>query len=448
MTAAPPASRLRGATSARSLDVAPGERAAVLWSFTYFFCLLASYYLLRPVREEMGITAGIDRLPWLFTGTFLVMLLVAPLFGALAARCPRRTLLPLTYAAFILCILVLFGLLRSGAGGGWGPAAFFIWLSVFNLFVVSVFWSFMADIWREEQARRVFGLIAAGGSTGALVGPALAAVLARPLGPLNLLPVAAATLAGALLCVARLRRWAVVHGAPANARGEDPEGPLRGSPLAGLTRLTRSRYLAAISGFVLLSTSLATVVYFQQAHLVRASSEDPGERTALFALMDLAVNVLTLGGQVFLTGRLVRTLGLPGTLAVLPALSVVGFALLARVPTLGALVGFQVLRRAAQYAVAGPAREMLFTVVDREAKYKAKNVIDTVVVRGGDALAGWALAGARGAGVGTAGLAALALPLAGLWVAVAWSLGRHEERLRTTDSVSPAAHWEVIRTGA
>ena len=208
------------------IAVRRGEAPAAVWSFAYFFCVLASYYMLRPVREAFGAAAGVEGLPWLFTGTFLAMVAAVPVFGALAARFPRRTLLPVIYTFFIACILALFALLRSGAAAPWAPAAFFIWLSVFNLFVVSVFWSFMADVWHEEQARRLFGVIAAGGSAGALAGPAVTAYLAGRVGPVNLLPIAAVVLAGALVCIVRLRRWA------GGRRSTRPEGMSRADEAA------------------------------------------------------------------------------------------------------------------------------------------------------------------------------------------------------------------------
>jgi AAA family ATP:ADP antiporter len=415
----------------RATAVRPGEGAAALWSFGYFFCILASYYVLRPVRDEMGVAAGVERLPWLFTGTFLAMLATVPVFGALAARYPRRTLLPVVYAFFIACIVGLFALLRSGAAPRWAPAAFFIWLSVFNLFVVSVFWSFMADIWREEQARRLFGFIAAGGSAGALVGPALTAVLAPRIGPANLLPIAAAILAGALVCIARLRRETSGHGAGVRpSHTADDEAAVGGSALAGLTRVLRSSYLLGICAFVALGTALGTFVYFQQASILRAAFADPGQRTAVFATIDLAVNALTIGTQLFATGHLVKRFGLSRVLPVLPVLSVAGFAALAVMPTPTILIGFQVLRRAAQYGIAGPTREILFTVVPREDKYKAKNFIDTVVYRGGDAVTGWAFAGLMAVGLEMTGVALVALPVAAAWIATAVYLGRREEALR------------------
>jgi AAA family ATP:ADP antiporter len=410
----------------RAVGVRPGEGAAALWSFAYFFCLLASYYVLRPVREEMGIAGGVERLPWLFTATFVAMLAATPVFGALAARYPRRTLLPVVYVFFIACMLALWAWLRGAAAPRWAPGAFFVWLSVFNLFVVSVFWSFMADVWREEQARRVFGFVAAGGSAGALVGPAITAALAHRIGPVNLLPLAAAILAAALVCIARLRRWALARERDARAA----EAPLGGDALAGVTHVLRSPYLGGIAVFSVLATVLATFVYFQQAHIVRASFADPARRTTVFALMDLAVNTLTIGGQLFVTGRLVEHAGLPATLAMLPALSLVGFGALAAAPALGVLVVYQVLRRAATYAIAGPASQVLFTVVSREEKYKAKNFIDTVVYRGGDAASSWVFAGLTGLGLGLTGIALLALPLTALWLAMAVYLGRRQEALR------------------
>jgi AAA family ATP:ADP antiporter len=376
----------------------------------------------------MGAASGPERLPWLFTATFLTMLAAVPAFGWLAARVPRRRLLPVVYGFFILCILALFGLLRSPGAGRWAPGAFFVWLSVFNLFVVSVFWSFMADIWREPQARRLFGFIAAGGSAGALVGPALSAALAPRLGPVNLLPLAAVLLSGALLCIFRLRR---LPPAPdARVRAAAGEAAIGGGVLTGITRIVRSPYLAGIAVFVVLATALATLLYFQQVEIVRRAFPDPGRRTAVFASMDAAVNALTIGAQLAATGRLVRRFDLPRVLAVLPALSLAGLAALAWSPTAAVLIPVQVLWRATQYGIAGPAREMLFTVVSREDKYKAKNVIDTVVYRGGDALSSWTFAALAASGVGWTGLAVVAMPLAAGWLAVAVFLGRRQTLLR------------------
>jgi ATP:ADP antiporter, AAA family len=421
----------------RIAGIRPGEARAALWSFAYFFCLLCSYYVLRPVRDEMGVAEGLERLPWFFTATFVTMLAVAPIFGALAARYPRRTLLPVVYGFFIATILGFFVVLRGGLSPGWAPGAFFVWLSVFNLFVVSVFWSFMVDVWSDEQARRLFGFIAAGGSLGAILGPTLTAILVGLVGPVNLLPIAAGLLAAALVCVARLRRWAVARVTGPTTPGEPANGqPLGGRVWAGVTLVLRSRYLLVLCLFMGLATTLATFAYFQQAHIVRASFDDPARRTAVFALIDLGANALTLGGQLFLTGRLVASMGLGPTLALLPMVTLLGFGALALAPALSMLVAFQVARRAAQYGVSRPAREMLFTVVTREEKYKAKNFIDTAVYRGGDAVSGWAFAGLTALGLGLTGIALVALPLVVVWIATALELGRCQQRLA---EVAPAA---------
>ena len=300
--------------------------------------------------------------------------------------------------------------------------------SVFNLFVVSVFWSFMVDIFSSAQGKRLFGLIAAGGTAGAIVGPSLTALLAVPIGPMNLLLVLALLLVGAVLCVRQLGRWSEQK-TPAHATTSGPEERLGGSIFAGLTLIVRSPYLLGVALFMLLFTTLSTFLYFEQAHIVAQSFAGSAERTRFFALLDLAVNTLTVLAQVLMTSRLLTRIGVAGSLALIPLLSAVGFALLALTPVLAALAGFQVLRRAGEYAVTRPAREMLFTVVDRETKYKAKNALDTLVYRGGDALAGWLFTGLKGLGLGLAAIAWIAVPIALAWAAVAVWLGRRQVKL-------------------
>lgn len=420
---------------ASAFRMAPGEGTAALWAFAYFFALLSSYYILRPVRDEMGILGGVENLHWLFTGTFVAMLAAVPLYGVAVRRWPRRHLLPRVYLFFILNLLVFYGLFRAGLAEAWLARAFFIWLSVFNLFVVSVFWSFMADLFSNAQARRLFGFVAAGGSAGAIAGPALTAGLAATLGTVNLLLVSAALLGLAVVCIHGLLAWDNPQ-----RPGGDPraEAALGGSALAGFTLLLRSPYLLGIALFILLYTTLSTFLYFEQAHIVRAAFSDSTQRTALFAGIDLAVNTLTVLAQLFLTGRLVERMGLAATLALIPAFLMVGFAALGAAPVLGVLVAVQVLRRAGNYAIARPAREMLFTVVDRESRYKAKNVIDTVVYRGGDALSGWAFAGLTALGLGLSAIAWLGVPLAAAWLAVGLWLGRRQEQLRAVPRVTAA----------
>ncbi|MFQ6021927.1 MAG: NTP/NDP exchange transporter [Acidiferrobacterales bacterium] len=417
----------------RIVDVRDNEIRALWLSFAYFFCLLCGYYILRPLRDEMGIAGGIENLPWVFTGTFLAMLVVVPIFGVLAAKLPRAKLLPLVYYFFIFNLLVFFVLFQSSIATPYVARAFFIWVSIFNLFVVSVFWSFMADLYSNEQARRLFGFIAAGGSAGAIVGPALTAGLAVPMGPFNLLLISALFLALAVVCIHQLGRWARQREAsvasPASSV-HNAEMPIGGGVLTGVKLVFRSPYLLGICLFIWLYTTLSTFLYFEQAHLVAAAFAESAQRTTLFAFMDLTVNTLTVLGQLFLTGRVVARFGLPVTLALIPAVVLLGFTVLGLFPVLVVLVVLQVLRRAGNFAIARPAREMLFTVVGREQKYKSKNFIDTVVYRGGDAVSGWAFAGLAGLGLGLSAIAFVAVPLATAWLFTGLSLGNKQEVLR------------------
>lgn len=422
----------------RAIGAMPGELAGALWSFAYFFFLLSGYYVLRPLRDEMGITGGVQQLPWLFTGTFVAMLFAVPAFGALTARWPHRRFLPAVYYFFIANILGFYALFTAGVGVTYIARAFFIWTSVFNLFVVSVFWSFMVDRYSNAQARRLFGFIAAGGSAGAIVGPALTAGLATTWGHIQLLLLSAGLLAAAVVCIhALLRLPNADHESPARERA------LGGGIWSGVGAVAREPYLLGIAGFILLYTTLSTFLYFEQAQLVRAAFDDAAQRTALFARIDLAVNILTITTQVFVTGRILQRVGVPVALAAIPALLVAGFAALALAPLLAVLIGLQVLRRAGDYAITRPARELLFTVVGREAKYKAKNVIDTVVYRGGDAVSGWFFAGLQALGLGLAGIAWVGVPIAAVWAALAWQLGRRQERLRLAPTHESSAFKEA-----
>jgi len=419
----------------RLVKAQPGELAALFWAFVYFFSLLCSYYIVRPMRDEMGIAGGVENLQWLFTGTFLVMLAAVPLFGWVSSRFERRHFLPAVYGFFIVNLLLFFVLFRSDVTHAWVARAFFIWASVFNLFVVSVFWSFMADIFDNEQARRLFGFIAAGGTSGAICGPLVAAALAQPLGPTNLLPVSALLLGVAVLCIHRLSAWRSRQ-ADTEATTAAAEQAIGGSIFAGIRLVLHSPYLLGICVLMLLFTTLATFLYFQQAQIVRDSFSDPAERTAVFAGIDLAVNSLTLIFQLLLTGRLVKWLGLGWTLALVPLLLAAGFLALGLAPVLAVLVVVQVLRRAGNYAIMRPSREMLYVVLGREEKYKAKNFIDTVVYRSGDAVSAWAYAGLRALGLSLSTIAFIAAPLALVWAAVAYRLGRAQTRLA---DAAPAA---------
>ena len=421
----------------RLVKVERQEISALLWAFSYFFALLCAYYIVRPMRDEMGIAGGVEHLQWLFTGTFLAMLAAVPLFGWVTSRFSRQQFLPLVYGFFIANLLIFFVLFRSGLTQAWVARAFFIWASVFNLFIVSVFWSFMADLFNDAQAKRLFGFIAAGGTAGALAGPALTASLAIPLGPTNLLLISAAALGWAILCIQRLSTWrgSPESGPSLSGKGSvaapisDKNAGLGGGALAGLRLIVRSPYLLGVCLLILFYTTLSTFLYFQQAQIVRDSFADPAQRTTVFAAMDFATNALTLVIQVFLTGRIVQALGLGWTLALVPLLLGAGFLILGIAPVLAVLVTLQVVRRAGNYAIMKPGREMLFVVLDRQEKYKAKNIIDTVIYRSGDLVSAWAYTGLQALGLGLAAIALLAVPLTGLWAWICFRLGRKQEAL-------------------
>ena len=411
----------------RLVNVELAELTALAWSFLYFFTLLCGYYIIRPMRDAMGIAGGVDKLQWLFTGTFLVMLAAVPLFGWVASRFPRRQLVPYVYYFFIANLILFFVLFSAELTDPWIARAFFIWASVYNLFVVSVFWSFLADLFTNEQAKRLFGFVAAGGTAGALTGPALTAVLAVPLGATNLLLVSAGFLVVSAVCVHRLVDWYQRQPRKGNrVNVSTSERAMGGTILAGIQLVLRSPYLLGICLLMLLFTTLSTILYFHQAQIVRDTFASTAERTATFATIDLTVNTLALAIQVFLTARLVKALGLGWTLALVPILLVAGFAALALAPVFAVLAVVQVIRRAGDYAVTRPAREMLYVVLGREEKYKAKNFIDTVVYRGGDAVSAWAYAGLRSLGLGLSAIAWIAVPLTLLWGLVSWRLGAQQ----------------------
>ena len=407
---------------ARAVVARPAEVHALCWSFAYFFCLLAGYYVLRPLRDEMGVAGGVKNLQWLFTATFLVMLAAVPVYGAVVARLPRRRFIPVVYHFFVLNLALFWLLLTLDVEKQSVARTFFVWISVFNLFVVSVFWSYMADLFSAGQGKRLFGFIAAGGTAGALAGPALTVWLAGPLGPTNLLVVAALLLEAAVVCASRLEPAAALAGARAES------GALGGGWLAGFAMVLRSPYLAGIALWVALLSIAGTFLYFQQANIVAAASDDPAVRTRMFAMIDLAVGLLTAAVQFLATGRLISRFGIGAAAGLLPLVFASGFAVLAVTPVLAVVIGFQALQRTANFAVSNPAREVLFTVLAREEKYKAKNVIDIVVFRGADAAGGWLFAALRAGGMELASISLAAIPLMAAWLALALALGRAQER--------------------
>jgi AAA family ATP:ADP antiporter len=408
---------------ARLIVAEPHEVPAVVGGHILFFLLFAGYFMLRPVRETFGIAGGVDNLQWLFTGTFVATLVVVPLYGWVASRMPRRKLLPILYTFSAVVMAGFATSLVIDPDNVWTARAFYIWLSVMNLFVISMAWSLMADLFAPKQGHRLFAQIAAGASLGGLAGPLLSGLLVAPLGEAGLLYLSAALLLATLLCVRFLLSWNDRHCGAAAI----PRDRIGGSIWAGLTLIARSPYLLAISAFVLLLTTASTFLYFEQARIVEAAFPDRTAQTQVFASIDVAVQSLTILVQIFLTGRIARRLGVTVLLVAVPATMMFGFGLLALVATFPMLALVMIVRRVGEYALVRPGREMLFTSVDDETKYKAKNAIDTFVYRGGDAIAGWAYAGI--VAVATTGAVAFAgSALAGLWAAVGYAIGRGHDR--------------------
>ena len=413
----------------RFLDVKPAEIRALGWSWLYIFSVLSSYYILRPVRDDMGVAGGIENLPWLFTGTLAGMIAVNPPFAALVARLPRIRFIAIAYRFFISNLLIFAFLLNAASAEQniWLGRVFFIWTSIFNLFVVSVFWALMVDVYDSEQSKRLFGFIAAGATLGGIVGSSITASLAKQVSPVYLLLISAALVEVAVFGVRRLSSLSQALSRQPAMRSD--EATIGGSVFSGVTHALKSPYLINVSIYILLFTITSTFLYFQQAEIARQSFADRGARTAFFARIDLWVNILTLGAQLFLTHRLLRRAGVAVTLAILPALSILGFGTLASMPTIAVLVGYQVLRRAGNFAFARPTREVLFTVVPREDKYKAKSFIDTVVYRLGDQLGAWSYAGLGLLGAGMTGIALVAVPISCAWLVNGWWLGRKQEKM-------------------
>jgi AAA family ATP:ADP antiporter len=407
--------------------IEPHELKAVVLSLLYFFLLFASYSIVKPVRDAMGTVYGINRIQQLFSATFLASLLFAPLYAGLAARIRLSLLLPWVYGFIALSLLAFCLLFTSGYREPLVAAAFFVWVSTFNLLIISVFWSFMADLFSRRQATRLFGLVAAGGTAGGIAGPALASSLATRIGNNQLILIAAA---GFLLTAALVRRLArekqTLLAAGQESQPTTLEQRLSGNALDGFRLLWRSSYLLLLALFLLLMTWISTIVYIQLGELITHAFTSHEARTRAYASIDLSVNGLALLMQLFGTARFVRRLGVTSALLLNPVIMVLAFVAVALSPALWLLAAIQVLRRVAEYAVAKPAREMLFTVVDQQSRYKAKNVIDTVVYRFGDLSASWLAAPLQPYGV--TGLAIFGTLVSAIWFPVAYRLGQGYRR--------------------
>ena len=404
-------------------NVQEHEVKAVIGSFLFVVLLMSAYYILRPVRDAMASDWTDAEVSWLWTTNFFISTAVVALYGALVARFPLRLLVPATYGIFALTFLFFYVLASISSDRTLVDKSFYVWVSVFSLFHISVFWSFMSELFNKEQAGRLFGIIAAGASVGGLIGPSIPSFFSAYLGTDNLLLLASAMLVLPIPLIFYLQTL------KASDLGNDaivtavPTGRIGGNPFAGFTLFLSNPYLLAIGLFILLYTGISSFVYFELKNLLSALSRT--ERTAVWAQMDLAVNVLSIGVGLFATGRLVGKFGMPVTIALIPVMICAGLVIVAISPFLGAVIALQVIRRAGNYAVTRPAREVLFTRVDRETRFKAKPVIDIVAYRGGDMLMAWAFTGlTQGLGLGLAAVAAVGAAIAALWAMVGIYLGR------------------------
>jgi AAA family ATP:ADP antiporter len=431
-----PPPRFRGwAALHRIVSVEPAEAAAVAWAWVFFFTALTAYYVIRPIRDDMGVAGGVENLAWLFTGTLAGMAAANPAFGYVAARFPRAQVVSIGYRFFALNLVLffLFFTLLSGTRNVWAGRVFFVWSAVFNLFAVSMFWSAMTDVFTPAQGRRLFGFIAAGGTIGSIAGSALTSGLVRVIGAGNLLLLSAVLLEVAAFSARRVFRHAPrpAEGSPADERLAPALGR---RALDGFRRTAAEPYLRGIAIYVGLYTVLTTFLYFQQATIVDAAFTDRVARTRFFANVDLTVNVLALLTQTLATARLVRVLGLTAALAYLPALTLIGFAALGLMPTIATLMTFQVIRRASEFAIAKPAREVLFTSTPPADRYQAKNFIDTVVYRIGDQVGAWAYAILLATGLSVSGISWVAIAASFAWMAMAVWLGRAQRGREFPDS--------------
>lgn len=409
------------------------EARAVVGGFLLFFLLFASYFMLRPVRETFGIAGGVDNLPWLYVGTFLGALTLVPIYGWLTARVPRARLVPVTY---LFCAVVMFGFaaqLAADPDSVWTGRAFYVWVSTFNMFVISIAWSLMGDVFSPDQARRLFGRIAAGASLGGLTGPVLSGLLIERVGHAGLLAISTVLLLATLGCVQYLLHWQRRYANDVYAGSA--HRALEGGVWTGLTTILRSRHLLAICAFVMLLSAVSTFLYLEQARLVKEAFSDKTAQTQVFAAIDAAVQASTIFIQLFITGLIARRLGLAALLTIVPLLCVASFGALTVVATFPVLATAMFVRRAGEYALIRPGREMLFTTLGAETRYKTKNAVDTVVYRGADMVSAWLNTAI--VALGSSGAAALAGgAIAAVWAATGLAIGRKYDRDRASTAGS------------
>ncbi len=404
-----------------------GELKGLLIATAYGFFIMFSYYILRAVRDEIS-SADRGNLQILWTAVFFVMMLAVPAYSWLASRFSRGVFVPLANRFFIACLVVFWACLvyMPPEARPWIDRVFYVWSSVFALFVVTVFWGFMSDCFDNSQGKRLFSFIAVGSSLGGMAGSVVTAELAEILPVFTLLLLACIPLEVASWCARSLHRR--FNTGSVDIPGE-AEKVIAGNAWSGMQAVFASRYLMGIAAFIALMTFVSTMLYFQQASLVADAFSDRGERRAFYAQVDLLVSALTIIFQIYLTARIIKWLGVGLTLAIVPALMALGFVLLGLYPTLAVLVVVQVIYRAGRYGLTKPAREILWTVLGREAKYKSKPFLDAAVYRGGDLLSGWIYTGLIALGMSIGAIALTAAPVAGLWTLLALKLGSRQESI-------------------
>jgi ATP:ADP antiporter, AAA family len=411
----------------RLVVVQPEELPALLAAFATLFCMFSSYTILRPIRDTMGITSGVEKLPYLFWGTFIAMLALQPVYGWLTSRFRRPVFLPWVYAFFTANLLAFYFWFNLQQDHTWIARTYYVWVSVFNFFIVAVFWSLMADVFTREQAGRMFGFIAAGASTGGLVGPLIAGRLAVPLGTINLLLISAVLLASSLFFMKRVINWQRHFGS--GARGADVDTPLGGHFLAAFHQVLRSPYLLGIALFVVLLSWVSTFLYLEQQAFVAKVFATRDERTRFFSDVDFWVQTFSLITQLFLFGRLYKWIGLRALLVSVPLIMTAGYAIFALLPTFAVLVGVLAVRRVGEYAITRPSRDSLYTVCTREEKYKAKSLIDTFIYRGGDATSASVYQLLTGVfGFGPVGIGWVGAAVSAIWMMLALALGKSHAR--------------------
>jgi ATP:ADP antiporter, AAA family len=409
-----------------------GEGRALLWSFAYFFFLMSAYYMLVPIRDAFGIRGGPQDLPWLFLGTFIVSLLTAPLQAWIAARLPRQRFVPATYLFLVANILIFWFLLKFEVAPDLVPKAFFIWIAVFSVFTVSIFWTFMSDLYSSEQGIRLFGFIAAGASLGNILGPKINKLLIEPFGVANLLLLAGGLLVCAVFCANRLEP------AAAQLQAADPDfvaasagrekKPVGGGLFDGFALMFKSPYLGGIGLWVFMLSLLGTFLYLTQAHIVASYTEDLKQRTSIFSEIYFWVGVVSLVVQILGTGRIIKGIGTGPALAILPMVFAAGFAGLMFTSALVVVAAFQACQRASNFGISNVARESLWPVVSREEKFKAKNIVDGAVFRGADVANAFLYTGLAKVFTVQPTVAGIAVVLAGGWAALSFGLGRAREK--------------------